>query len=97
MPTFRARADKARSQNINLRISPKQKSLIDRGAEAQGRTRSDFMLEAACREAETVLLDRRYFNLQAEEYKRFLAMLDKPPAANPRLRRLLGTKPPWEP
>lgn len=96
MPASRAKTTKTRSQNINLRISPKQKSLIDRGAQALGRSRSDFMLDAACREAETVLLDRRYFTLEADEYMRFLTMLDKPPATNPRLRRLLRTKPPWE-
>ncbi|MGD0360885.1 MAG: DUF1778 domain-containing protein [Bryobacteraceae bacterium] len=41
-----------------------------------GRSRSDFMLEAACREAEAVLLDRRYFALSADEFKRFKAILD---------------------
>ena len=97
MPASRAKTDKTRSQNINLRVSPRQRNLIDRGAQALGRSRSDFMLDAACREAETVLLDRRYFALEADEYRRFLTILDKPPVANPRLRRLLRTKPPWEP
>jgi uncharacterized protein (DUF1778 family) len=50
-----------RAENINLRVSRNQKALIDRAADALGRNRSDFMLEAACREAESVLLDRRYF------------------------------------
>jgi uncharacterized protein (DUF1778 family) len=54
------------------------------------------MLETACREAEAVLLDRRYFALSNEEFKRFTSMLDKPPANNARLRRLLNTKAPWE-
>jgi uncharacterized protein (DUF1778 family) len=54
------------------------------------------MLETACREAETILLDRRYFALPEEEFKRFNAMLDKPPASNPRLGRLLKTKAPWD-
>jgi uncharacterized protein (DUF1778 family) len=43
-----------------------------------------------------VLLDRRYFALSTDEFKRFKAMLDRPPKDNPRLRRLLQTKPPWE-
>ncbi len=43
-----------------------------------------------------VLLDRRYFALATEEFKRFEAMLDHPPQDNLRLRRLLQTKPPWE-
>lgn len=87
---------KRRGENINLRVSRVQKSLIDRAAQALGRNRSDFILQTACREAETVLLDRRYFALPAEEFKRFNAMLDKPPANNARLARLLKTKAPWD-
>jgi uncharacterized protein (DUF1778 family) len=86
----------ARDVNINLRASRKQRSLIDRAAEALGKNRSDFVLDASCREAESVLLDRRYFALDAESYKEFTAMLDSPPAANPRLRRLLTEKAPWD-
>ena len=85
-----------RGKTINLRASHKQKALIDRAAEALGRSRSDFMLEIACREAESVLLDRRYFALPEDKFKRFVAMLDKPPKNNLRLRRFLQTKAPWE-
>lgn len=85
-----------RGEMINLRASQKQKRLIDRAAELLGRSRSDFMLDTACREAETVLLDGRYFGLSPDTFKRFTAMLDKPPASNPKLRRLLQTKAPWE-
>jgi len=91
-----AKPGKARGENINLRVSRGQKSLIDRAAQALGRNRSEFMLETACREAESVLLDRRYFPLPEQEFRRFTAMLDKPPASNPRLARLLRTKSPWE-
>jgi uncharacterized protein (DUF1778 family) len=91
-----ARPDRLRAENINLRVSRSQKALIDRAATALGRNRSDFMLETACREAESVLLDRRYFNLPEEEFRRFTAMLDKPPANNPRLARLLRSKAPWD-
>jgi uncharacterized protein (DUF1778 family) len=48
------------------------------------------------REKEPVPLDRRYFALDAETFERFTATLDAPPAANPRLRRLLTEKAPWE-
>lgn len=85
-----------RGETINLRASQKQKAMIDRAAEVLGRSRSEFMLEAACREAETVLLDCRYFGLSADAFKRFTTMLDRPPASNPKLRRLLQTKAPWE-
>jgi uncharacterized protein (DUF1778 family) len=85
-----------RAEVINLRASRKQKVLIDRAAEALGRSRSDFMLEAACREAESVLLDRRYFTLSDVAFKRFTRILDSPLKDNPRLRRLLRTKAPWD-
>ena len=96
MPASTSKPDNARGGTINLRVSRGQKALIDRAAQALGRTRSDFMLETACREAEAVLLDRRYFALPEDEFKRFTAMLDKPPASNPRLARLLKTKSPWD-
>ena len=91
-----AQAVKGRGETINLRASRQQKTLIDQAAAALGRSRSDFMLDTACREAEAVLLDRRYFVLSDEAFERFTAMLDKPPEENPKLRRLLETKAPWE-
>lgn len=96
MPGSTSKSGRRRGENINLRVSRVQKSLIDRAAQALGRNRSDFMLETACREAETILLDRRYFTLPEEEFKRFRAMLDRPPASNLRLARLLKSKSPWD-
>jgi uncharacterized protein (DUF1778 family) len=86
-----------RGGTISLRTSARQKALIDQAAKAQGRSRTDFMLGAACREAEAVLLERRYFVLSDEAFEKFSALLDAPPSQNPRLRRLLETKAPWEP
>jgi uncharacterized protein (DUF1778 family) len=95
MPTS-VEARPSRDVTINLRASSKQRALIDRAAEALGKNRSDFMLEAACREAGTVLLDRRFFLLDEKAHKQFTAALDRPPAENARLRRLLATRAPWE-
>ena|SRR3990170_2784950 len=92
----RAREFQRRDMTINLRTSQRQRALIDRAAETIGKNRSDFMLEAACREANAVLLDRRLFLLDKKAYKRFSDALNRPPADNPRLRRLLTSKAPWE-
>jgi uncharacterized protein (DUF1778 family) len=54
------------------------------------------MVEAARREAESVLLDRCYFTLDEKAFAAFTAALEKPPADNRRLRRLLRTPAPWE-
>ena len=86
----------ARDVTINLRASRRQRTLIDQAAEALGKNRSDFMLEASCREAESVLLDRRYFALDPASFRTFAALLDAPPAASAKLRRLLTSTPPWE-
>jgi uncharacterized protein (DUF1778 family) len=95
MPPAPTTSHRERGDTINLRASRKQKTLIDRAAEALGRSRSDFMLDTACREAESVLLDRRYFSLTDQEFRKFSALLDRPPKDNPGLRRLLQTKPVW--
>jgi uncharacterized protein (DUF1778 family) len=86
----------ARDVTINLRANRNQRAVIDRAAAMIGKNRSDFMLEAACRAAEAVLLDRRYFQLDPAAFRRFTAALDKPPSENPRLRRLLSSKAPWD-
>jgi uncharacterized protein (DUF1778 family) len=86
-----------RDININIRAKRRQRDLIDQAAELLGKTRSDFMLETACREAEDVLLDQRIFTLEPETFRKFQALLDAPPSENAKLRKLLATKAPWEP
>jgi uncharacterized protein (DUF1778 family) len=85
-----------RGVTINLRADAATRTLIDRAAEQLGKNRSEFMLEAARREATTVLLDQRLFLLDDEAYRKFVAALDQPPTENRRLRRLLTTKAAWE-
>lgn len=81
---------------ISIRAKAWQRDLIDQAANRLGRSRSDFMLEAACRQAEDVLLDQTYFALDAEKMAAFQALLDNPPAPSERLRRLLNASAPWE-
>lgn len=81
---------------ISIRAKAGQRDLIDQAADRLGRSRSDFMLEAACRQAEDVLLDQTYFSLDAKSLAAFQAMLDKPPAPTDRLRRTLKARAPWD-
>jgi uncharacterized protein (DUF1778 family) len=84
-----------RDQAINIRASAQQRDLIDRAARALNKSRSEFILETACREAQDVLLDQTFFQLDEEAFARFTAMLDDPPAPSDALRELLRSKPPW--
>lgn len=86
----------ARDVVINIRAQKRQRELIDYAAATLGKNRSDFMLEAACREAQETLLDRRVFLLDDEAWQRFNTLLETPPRDLPRLRKLLTTKAPWE-
>ena len=80
---------------LNLRISPAERELIDQAARLTGKTRTDFVLEAARRAAEDALLDRVLFTLSPHAYADFVARLDAAPQPNDRLRRLMQTPAPW--
>jgi uncharacterized protein (DUF1778 family) len=85
----------ARRETLNLRIPAAERGLIDRAAQASGKTRTDFILSAARRAAEEELLDRAIFVVSPSAYAKFLAMLDAPPKSNERLRRTMQATPPW--
>jgi uncharacterized protein (DUF1778 family) len=84
------------SISINIRAKVRQRNLIDKAAKQSGRSRSEFMLDAACRQAEDLLLDQTFFMVDQETFSKFQALLDRPLPATDKLRRLLQTKAPWE-
>lgn len=89
-------SNRNRDVTINIRAHQAQRDLIDRAAEALGKNRSDFMLESACREAQTVLLNRRLFILDDDKFQQFLQLLDTPSSNNENLTKLLKRKAPWD-
>lgn len=84
-----------RDAAINLRALPEQRDLIDHAAALLGKNSSDFMLEAACSAARAVVLDQVFFNLDADKFRLFTAMLDAPPIHNSGLERLMTVAAPW--
>lgn len=89
-------SDQPKRDSLNLRVLPDVRDLIDRGAHALGKNRTDFILEAAKRAAEEALLERSLLTVSPEAYGEFLARLDEPAHPNERLRRAMQTLPPWE-
>ncbi len=85
-----------RDVTINIRVQPNQRDLIDRAAQLQGKSRSEFMLESAYQKAQDVLLDRCFFGLDELKFKQFLALLDAAPTPTQKLNALLKTKSPWD-
>ncbi len=82
--------------SINLRIEANTRQLIDDAAAVLGKTRTEFMVESARRQAIDVLLDQRLFVLDVERYDAFMNALDNPPAPGPKLRSLLRRAPAWQ-
>jgi len=85
-----------RDAAINLRALAEQRDLIDHAAQLLGKNRSDFMLEAACDKAQSVVLDQVFFSLDADKFRQFTQLLDAPAAHNPGLLRLMEVKAPWK-
>jgi uncharacterized protein (DUF1778 family) len=81
---------------VNLRVRTETRALIDRAAQVLGRSRSDFMIEAARRAAEETILDQTVITTDRDSYDRFLVILDRPPESNEKLRKLMQTPAPWE-
>jgi len=68
------------------RYVPSSGELIDQAAQCLARNRSDFMLEAACDKAQSVLLlNPRYFSVLPMPRNSAISpsCLDAPPARNP--------------
>lgn len=91
-----AHAQTKEAISINIRAKSSQRDLIDQAAERLGRSRSEFMLNAACRQAEEVLLDQAFFTVNTTTFEKLQSLLDQPLPATDKLRRLLKTKAPWD-
>ena len=88
----RPRSDTA----INLRVSRAVRDEIDGAASLLGKTRTDFIIESARKQAVDVMLDRRLLALSSARYAAFLKVLDAPAPPNARLKQLMASKSPWE-
>ena len=69
--------------------------MIDDAAAALGKTRTEFMVESARRQAVDVLLDRRLYRLDSESFDAFAAALDNSPPPGPKLTALLKRTSLW--
>ena len=79
---------------VNLRIREDMRRLIDRAASIRGKTRSDFMIDAAYRAAEDTLLDQTLVRVDEGSYRHYLDILDQPPRGEG-FQRLMNAPKPW--
>jgi uncharacterized protein (DUF1778 family) len=82
-------AESARTQKLDLRLTPAAKHLLREAASVARRSISEFVLESALARAEETLADRRRFGLDAERWAAFMEALDAPARPLPQLQKLL--------
>jgi uncharacterized protein (DUF1778 family) len=86
----------AKTAPINMRVEPSQHALLTKAAHVLNVDRSAFILDVACREAENVLLNQRFFQLDDDSMAAFDAALEAPAPSNAKLKSLLANPSPWE-
>ena len=91
-----AKSVERKDHPVSMRLPDADIALIDRAASARGRSRTDFVRDAAVRAAEDVLMDQRLVRMSAEGFAEFIALLEQPAEAVPSLVEVLRRPAPWD-
>lgn len=79
-----------REDRLELRLTPRAKTMLKRAASAEEKTVSAFVLDKSLEAAAETLADRRSFVLSTKQYDAFVAALEAAPESRPRLERLFA-------
>ena len=88
---------KRKEHPISMRLPEADIAMIDRAAGLRGRSRTDFVREAAVRAAEEVLLENPLIRMGPKGFADFLKVLSAPVAPVPEMVELAKRPAPWEP
>ena len=89
-------AIQARSERVDLRMTPSAKRTLQQAASISNKSLTEFLLDHGLKAATDTLADRQAFQLDKKRWDSFMAALATPPKDNPRLRKLLARQPAWE-
>jgi uncharacterized protein (DUF1778 family) len=81
---------------LSMRLLEADIAIIDRAAGLRGRSRTDFVREAAVRAAEEVLMERTLIRMSPAGFAAFCAAIEAPTAPVPEMVELLRRPAPWE-
>jgi uncharacterized protein (DUF1778 family) len=91
-----AKAAKKKEYPISMRLPEADITTIDRAALLRGRSRTEFVRDAAVRAAEEVLLERAFIRMSARGFNAFSSALAAPGEAVPEMVALLSRTAPWD-
>jgi len=78
--------DTVKRERLEARVSAEQKALLQRAADLQGRTLSDFIIGSAQQAAEEIIREHTVITLAEQDSRTFVEALLNPLAPNERLR-----------
>jgi uncharacterized protein (DUF1778 family) len=91
-----ARSTLRKDHPLSMRIPDADIAIIDRAASLRGRSRTEFMRDAAVRTAEQVIMENTIIRMSPEGFSAFVDLLDRPAKPVPEMVELLGRSAPWE-
>ena len=81
---------------LSMRLPDSDIALIDRAAGLRGRSRTDFVRDAAVRAAEQVLMESGLIRMSQEGFAEFMAVLSAPATAVAPMVEVLRRPAPWD-
>jgi uncharacterized protein (DUF1778 family) len=90
------RTTERKEHPLSMRLPAADIAIIDRAAALRGRSRTDFVRDAAVRAAEEVLMEAVPVRMSAAGFTAFVAALSGPATAVPEMVELLRRTAPWE-
>ena len=78
------------NERWDFRVEAETDRLVRQAAASSQRTLTDFVVDAAVVEAERLLADRTAFELEQEQWERFVELVDRSPRDNPELEKLFS-------
>lgn len=82
---------------ISMRLPEADVAMIDRAATLRGRSRTDFVRDAAVRAAEDVIMEHRLVRMSPEGFADFMDILSSPAVPVAEMVELAARPAPWEP
>ena len=88
------RVVKPKQHHLSMRLPKADIAIIDRAARLRGRSRTEFVREAAVRAAEDVLMEIANIRMSSAGFKAFMAAVSMQPRSVPEMLDLFQRKPP---
>lgn len=86
----------SKPEQINIRVTDFQRRLLEHAADIQGKNRTEFIVNAAIREAQSTLDEQTTLFVDDETFDAFEEALNEPVPSTGTLKELFTAKSPWE-